>query len=193
MNQQQKLKFVAQELGLSTLSQMQGSTRNVFDTLANPASANTSFEFFKNVGQRAFPNTNISDNRFQVNEALLVEYINVYRNTTAVGAGETTPIGITPITGDAYGELIIGNQSVLKDIPFDIVSQSNTDKGAANNGFYLAPLVGIVIPPQVEFHFRVTFESSQGAAAGTASAAGFPSIGCELYGTGVLLNLKSSL
>jgi hypothetical protein len=82
MNQQQKLKYVAQELGLSTLDQMQGTTRNVFDTLTNPAAANQSLEFFKNVGQRAFPDTNISDNRFQVNEALLVEVINVYRTTT---------------------------------------------------------------------------------------------------------------
>jgi hypothetical protein len=183
MNQQQKLKYVAQELGLSTLDQMQGTTRNVFDTLTNPAAANQSLEFFKNVGQRAFPDTNISDNRFQVNEALLVEVINVYRTTTDTGVDT----GIAAITGAAYGELVIGNQGVLKEIPFDIVSQSNTDKGAANQSFYLAPLIGIVIPPQVEWTLRVTFEDSQG------SAAAFSKIGAELYGTGVLLNLKSSL
>jgi len=188
MNQQQKLMYVAQELGLSTLDQMQGTTRNVFDTLENPNTANTAFDFFKSVGQRAFPNTNISDNRFQVNEALLIEYINVYK-TTLDGAG-TNVIGIEALEGAVYGELTIGNQGVLKDIPLDVVSQSNTDKGATNKGFYLAPLIGIVIPPQVEWSFRIVVEDAQGLATG---AAGHPRIGCELYGTGVLLNLKSSL
>jgi hypothetical protein len=188
MNQQQKLVYVAQELGLSTLDQMQGTTRNVFDTLANPNAANQSFDFFKNVGQRAFPNTNISDNRFQVNEALLIEYINVYK-TTLDGTGDNVE-GIEALEGAVYGELVIGNQGVLKDIPLDVVSQSNTDKGTSNKGFYLAPLIGIVIPPQVEWHFRISVEAAQGAATG---AAGHPRIGCELYGTGVLLNLKQSL
>jgi hypothetical protein len=188
MNQQQKLKYVAQELGLSTLDQMQGTTRNVFDTLANPNAANQSFDFFKNVGQRAFPNTNISDNRFQVNEALLIEYINVYK-TTLNGDGDAV-IGIEALEGAVYGELVIGNQGVLKDIPLDVVSQSNTDKGTTNKGFYLAPLIGIVIPPQVEWNFRISVEDAQGSATG---AAGHPRIGCSLYGTGVLLNLKQSL
>lgn len=192
MNQQQKLMYVAQELGLSTLDQMQGTTRNVFDTLANPNAANSSFDFFKNVGQRAFPETNISDNRFQVNEALLIEYINVYKTQTAIGVGAAVT-GIVPLEGAVYGELTIGNQGVLKDIPLDVVSQSNTDKGTTNKGFYLAPLIGIVIPPQVEWSFRIVVESAQGIAVPTASDEGFPRIGCELYGTGVLLNLKSSL
>lgn len=180
MTAQDKMKFVAQNLGLRTLPQMQGTTRVVYHEIANPAAANSSLNFFKNVGQAAEFRRNIQDNKFQVNEALLVEQISVY-SKLANGT-------IAPITGMALGELVIGNQTVLKDIPLSqIVTQGNTAKGANNAVFYLAPLVGIVIPPQVEFSLRINFELSQG------TVQDVPFIGCNLYGTGALLNISSSL
>lgn len=180
MNAQQKLQFVADQLGIATLTAGQGTTRNVYHELPNPAAANSSLNFFQNVGQAAAFRRNITENRFQVNEALLVESISVYR----VLANGT----ISPVLGMAVADLVIGNQTVLKDIPLtQIVTQGNTAKGAENAVFYLAPLVGIVIPPQVEFSLRINFELTQG------TAEDVPFIGCELYGTGALLNLKTSL
>jgi len=180
MNAQQKLKFVANQLGIDTLTAGQGTTRNVYHELVNPAAANSSLNFFQNIGQSAPFRRNISENRFQVNEALLVESISVYR-VTQFG-------NIQPIIGMAVADLVIGNQTVLKDIPLSqIVTQGNTAKGAENAVFYLAPLVGIVIPPQVEFSIRINFEQQQ------STAEQVPFIGCELYGTGALLNLKTSL
>jgi hypothetical protein len=180
MNQQQKLKYVAQSLGLKTLTQMQGSTRNVFDTIVNPNAA-TSLTFFKNVGQRNFPDTNVSDNKFQVNEALLIEAISVYKVAADTGA-------LSAIDGRAVADVIIGNSITYTDIPLAVITaQSNMDKGAANQVFYSAPLIGIVIPPQVEFEIRINFESAQGL------PASFPRIGCNIYGTAALLNLQKSL
>jgi hypothetical protein len=182
MNQQQKIIYASQQLGVN-LAGMQGSTRNVYDTLPNPQLANQTFEFFKNVGQRAFPDTNISDNKFQVGEGLLVEAIGLY----GIGAEGIPQEGtIQSIVGNSRAELIIANQSVLKDIPLtDILSQSNTSKGGENRVFYLAPLIGILIPPQLEFTLRVTLETAQGETLGR--------IGVFMYGTGILTNLKTSL
>lgn len=183
MNQQQKILYASQQLGLN-LSGMQGTTRNVFDTLTNPAAANQTLEFFKNVGQRAFPDTNLSDNKFQAGEALLVEAIAVY----GIGKDGIPQAGtLQGITGNTKADLIIANQTVLKDIPLtSIVTQSNMSKGAASNVFYLAPLIGILIPPQLEFSLRISFESA-------TSDEFVGKIGAYLYGTGILTNLKTSL
>lgn len=182
MNQQQKILYASQQLGVN-LAGMQGSTRNVFDTLPNNLGANQTLEFFKNVGQRAFPDTSLSDNKFQVGEGLLVEAIGLYG---ILDQGLPSDGTMTPILGATKAELIIANQSVLKDIPLtEILSQSNTSKGGENNVFYLAPLIGILIPPQLEFTLRVTIEDAQAEAIGR--------IGAFMYGTGILTNLKTSL
>lgn len=181
MNQQQKILYASQQLGVN-LAGMQGSTRNVFDVLTNQAGNNQTYEFFKNVGQRAFPDTNISDNKFQVGEGLLVEAIGLYGR---IAEGNPSAGTLVPISGATKAELIIANQSVLKDIPLtEVLSQSNTSKGGENRVFYLAPLIGILIPPQLEFTLRVTIEDAQNET---------QDIGAFLYGTGILTNLKTSL
>lgn len=181
MNQQQKILYASQQLGVN-LAGMQGTTRNVFDVQQNLAGTNQTYEFFKNVGQRAFPDTNISDNKFQVGEGLLVEAIGLYGR---IATGNPNAGSLSAISGATKAELIIANQSVLKDIPLtQILSQSNTSKGAENRVFYLAPLIGILIPPQLEFTLRVTIEDAQPET---------NDIGAFLYGTGILTNLKTSL
>jgi hypothetical protein len=91
-------------------------------------------------------------------------------------------------------DITIGNKRVLKDtlVTGPAIAQSNTAKalGAgtkSDNGvYYLAPTVGIVIPPQVEFEATVRFNVTPGGAASEH-------IGIVLFGTGVLLNLNTSL
>ena len=183
MNQQQKILYASQQLGLN-LAGMQGTTRNVYDTLPLPGTGDVTLEFFKNVGQRAFPDTNVSDNKFQAGSGLLVEAIALY----GVGAEGIPQAGtLQPITGNTRAELIIANQTVLKDIPLtEVVGQSNMSKGALSRVFYLAPLVGILIPPQLEFTLRVHIQDAQNDAL-------IGRIGAYLYGTGILTNLKTSL
>ncbi|NBT88364.1 MAG: hypothetical protein EBT51_08700, partial [Flavobacteriaceae bacterium] len=86
---QDKIMHVANKLGLSSLKYMQASTGAVYDGI-NTTSA--SFEFFSNASQRTNPAiTNINDNRFEVNEALLVETIGFY---TFQGSGSSATINL---------------------------------------------------------------------------------------------------
>ena len=190
--QQKKLMAVASELGLSTLDQMQGSTGAVYDEVTQAAGV-TNFTFFKNAASHPFPASNLSSNRFEANEALLIEALAVYTRSTA---GTTGPAAITegaapdetPIIGVL--DLQIGNKRVLKDLMVsgNCVGQAGTAKngGDMNNVIYLAPTVGIVIPPQVEFEATVRFSRVPATVADEA-------VGLYLYGTKVNLTFNTSL
>lgn len=190
--QQKKLMAVASELGLSTLDQMQGSTGAVYDEITQAAGV-TNFSFFRNAGSHPFPASNLSSNRFEANEALLIEALAVYTRSVA---GTTGPVAITegvapdvtPIIGVL--DLQIGNKRVLKDLMVsgNCIGQAGTAKngGDMNNVVYLAPTVGIVIPPQVEFEATVRFSRQPGTAADDA-------VGLYLYGTKVNLTFNTSL
>jgi hypothetical protein len=190
--QQKKLMAVASELGLSTLDQMQGSTGAVYDEITQAAGV-TNFTFFRNAGSHPFPASNLSSNRFEANEALLIEALAVY---TRPIAGTTGPAAITegaapdvtPIIGVL--DLQIGNKRVLKDLMVsgNCIGQAGTAKngGDMNNVIYLAPTVGIVIPPQVEFEATVNFSRQPGTTADDA-------VGLYLYGTKVNLTFNTSL
>ena len=197
--QQKKLMAVASELGLSTLDQMQGSTGAVYDEITQAAGV-TNFTFFRNAGSHPFPASNLSSNRFEANEALLIEALAVYKRPV-VGAGANTqgPSAInvagddTPITGVL--DLQIGNKRVLKDLLVSgpCIGQAGTAKNGAdmNNVVYLAPTVGIVIPPQVEFEATVRFSQQPGNFVDDPAAA--DAIGLYLYGTKVNLTFNTSL
>lgn len=190
--QQKKLMAVASELGLSTLDQMQGSTGAVYDEITQEAGV-TNFTFFRNAGSHPFPASNLSSNRFEANEALLIEALAVY---TRPVAGTTGPSAITegaagdvtPIIGVL--DLQIGNKRVLKDLMVsgNCIGQAGTAKNGAdmNNVIYLAPTVGIVIPPQVEFEATVNFSRVPGTEETDA-------VGLYLYGTKVNLTFNTSL
>ena len=185
--QQKKLLAVANALGISDMSNMQGSTRVIYDEIAS--SAATEYTFFKNVSSRTFPSTNLTSNRFEVQEALLIEAIAVY--SRADGGAPTLIQDEAANNGAITGllDIVIGNKRVAKEIIVTgpAMAQSNTSKGGNDNGiYYLAPTVGIVIPPQVEFEASVKFNV-------TPNTADIDQIGCALYGTGVLLNLQTSL
>jgi hypothetical protein len=190
--QQKKLMAVASELGLSTLDQMQGSTGAVYDEITQAAGV-TNFSFFRNAGSHPFPASNLSSNRFEANEALLIEALAVYTRPVSNTAGpsaitEGAAPDVTPIIGVL--DLQIGNKRVLKDLMVsgNCVGQAGTAKngGDMNNVVYLAPTVGIVIPPQVEFEATVSFSRQPGITADDA-------VGLYLYGTKVNLTFNTSL
>jgi hypothetical protein len=182
--QQKKLLAVAGKLGISDISNMQGSTRVVYDEIALTTA--TEYTFFKNVSSRTFPNTNLTSNRFEVQEALLIEAIAVY---SRAANGTPTLIQDEAANDGAINgllDIVIGNKRVAKEILVTgpAIAQSNTSKGGNDNGiYYLAPTIGIVIPPQVEFECQLKLTSAPDS----------DNIGCALYGTGVLLNLNTSL
>jgi hypothetical protein len=190
--QQKKLMAVASELGLNTLDQMQGSTGAVYDEITQAAGV-TNFTFFRNAGSHPFPASNLSSNRFEANEALLIEALAVYTRSVAGTTGpaaitEGAAPDVTPIIGVL--DLQIGNKRVLKDLMVsgNCIGQAGTAKNGAdmNNVVYLAPTVGIVIPPQVEFEATVRFSRQPGTTADDA-------VGLYLYGTKVNLTFNTSL
>jgi hypothetical protein len=111
LSAQDKILYVANKLGLSTLGNMQGSTGAVYDV-----DTDVSGQIFSSASRHQNPGvTNITENQFEVNEALLVENIAFYVKNTA---------GATLNFQSVYGsnavirfDLVIGNKRVMKDTP----------------------------------------------------------------------------
>jgi hypothetical protein len=176
---QQKLLYIAKQLGLKSLAGMQGTTRAVYDTIDQPATGPSTITFFDNVGQRAAPLTNVSDNQFQVGEALAIEAVQIAR------FDDEDPFFSDIIDpGPFVLSVRVGNQTIIKKVPLGGAFRNNTGtNNSISAKFWLN--VPLIIPPQV----RYTVELENVPATQLSS----PRLSCFLYGTGVLLNLKTSL
>lgn len=205
---QDKILYVANKLGLSTLKDMQATTRAVYDAFPSASGLGGSFNLFDQASQHANPGfTNVNDNRFEVNEALLVEQIGFYcygnPNTTASISNLTTGTGVFPNTTVVVFDLIIGNKTVMKQVPVfgagNPMTFTNTTITSISQGPD-SPLVftprhqvnlegaGILIPPQVEYRVEAkTYDIITGEIFTTET------LGCYLFGTGVLLNFNTSI
>jgi hypothetical protein len=197
---QDKILHVANKLGLTSLKDMQASTGAVYDV-----DTDLSGQIFSNAARHQNPSvTNINENQFEVNEALLVETIAFYVLNSASDTENFQRVygSDTVILFD----LIIGNKRVMKDTPifaagspFTFANTSNfTAALGPNNLQFFAPRhqvfmegAGVLIPPQVQWSVQYTiFNVVTGAVvAPTAST----QIGCYLFGTKVLLNFNTSI
>jgi len=202
LSAQDKILYVANKLGLSSLNLMQGSTGAVYDV-----DTDISGQIFTSASRHQNPSiTNLTQNEFEVNEALLVETIGFY----VLNASNNT-INFQ----QAYGsnavivfDLVIGNKRVMKDTPvfasgspytFANVATSTQLVGAEDEvvtGFLPRHQVymegaGVLIPPQVQWYvdYRI-FNVVTGA---TIAATAETQIGCSLFGTRVLLNFNTSI
>jgi hypothetical protein len=200
LSAQDKILYVANKLGLSSLNLMQGSTGAVYDV-----DTDISGQIFTSASRHQNPGvTNVTQNEFEVNEALLVENIAFYVRNEA---------GNTLNFQSVYGsnavivfDLIIGNKRVMKDTPVFAAGSPYTFANAANftkivgenNVQCFVPRhqvfmegAGVLIPPQVQWYvdyriFNVVTGATIAATDGTA-------IGCYLFGTRVLLNFNTSI
>lgn len=186
---QDKILYVANKLGLSSLKYMQATTRCVYDVVPY-AIGSPSVTLFENAQARNFPFTNLfsSGNRFEVNEALLVEKIAFFTMDQAgQNIGNMNNFdGGTSVKFD----LIIGNKTVMKDL----VMESNGEQafyasGTGASGQINLEGVGILIPPQVEFKVVAKAFNTDDRTPTTLAT----NLGCYLYGTGVLLNFNTSI
>ena len=184
MSAQDKMLNVASRLGLTTLKDMQGTTRMVYDSQTTAALTHT---FFKGASQRAFPLTNVgaNGNQFQVNEALLVEKIGFFVPSAADGIAYT---GIAANGFSVKFDLVIGNKTVIKDASVELGGeQAFYNDGTVGSGVIDLEGVGILIPPQVEYY--VVAKSFASANRNAESAR----LGCYLFGTGALLNFNTTI
>ena len=189
MSAQQKMLHVADRLGLTTLKDMQGTTRMVYDSIGTAAS---NFTLFKGASQRAFPFTNVgaNGNQFQVDEALLVEKIGFFVPSAADGIAYTgiSDIGGLGIFVSVKFDLVIGNKTVIKDATCEAAGeQAFYNDGLTGSSVIDLEGVGILIPPQVEYYIVAkTFDTRTRQAISTR-------LGCYLFGTGALLNFNTTI
>jgi hypothetical protein len=200
LSAQDKILYVANKLGLSSLGQMQGSTGAVYD-----ADTDLSGQIFSSASRHQNPSTtNITENQFEVNEALLVEAISFYvKDASGQALNFQQTYGSNAVI---VFDLVIGNKRVMKDTPvfaagspytFSNVAQSTQlvgEEGGA--GFTPRHQVfmegaGVLIPPQVQWYvdYRI-FNVVTGA---TIAASDSTTIGCYLFGTRVLLNFNTTI
>jgi len=182
MSAQDKMLNVASRLGLTTLKDMQGTTRMVYDSITTAAG---NFTFFKGASQRAFPLTNVgaNGNQFQVNEALLVEKIGFFIPSAADGAAYG---GLA--TNSVKFDLVIANKTVLKDVSCEFGGeQAFYNDGTVGSSVIDLEGVGILIPPQVEYYVVAKTYNTETRVASSIR------LGCYLFGTGALLNFNTTI
>lgn len=200
LSAQDKILYVANKLGLSTLGQMQGSTGAVYDV-----DTDLSGQIFTSASRHQNPGvTNVTENQFEVNEALLVENIAFYvRKANGEVENFQSIYGSNSVI---VFDLVIGNKRVMKDTPvfaagspytFANTANVNTAVGESQVQVYrprhqvFLEGAGILIPPQVQWYvdYRV-FNVVTGA---TIAPGDDTAIGCYLFGTRVLLNFNTSI
>jgi hypothetical protein len=168
--QDQVNKFLTANRALgANMDQMQGTTRIVYDT--QDMTGVSSYSFFSNLGAKQTniansPATNLTDNRFDPGEGMVVKELYVYNM-------ETTTANICPIANRfislATVDILIGNNRVVKSLPlftgsgFTIINNLNPTNSANYSAVRL--LTNIVIPPQIQFFVNITLPAAPSAAA----------------------------
>ena len=143
-NQVQKLAYVDSKLGVSLPGQQ--TTRVIYDSV-NAAAGQTFFQFFTNFAGKNEFQTNLTTNKLDSAESMVIKSIYLIMNTSTSNLSDHLNLNIT-----------VGNQVVLKD--FD-PSFNATNRGLSfdrlHSGFNLGTVVElrllteIIIPPQVNF------------------------------------------
>jgi hypothetical protein len=197
---QDKILYVANKLGLSTLKDMQASTGAVYDVDIEQSGV-----LFSNAARHAQPGaTNINENQFEVNEALLIESLAFYDMTTSEGQA----IDVLNFQ-NFYGsdtvivfDLVIGNKRVLKDTPIFAAGTPYTfaTTGLFDDGAFTTfkprhqlfmEGAGILIPPQVQFY--ISYKLYNVITGATEPYLEDHAFGCYLFGTRVLLNFNTTI
>lgn len=196
---QDKILHVANKLGLTSLKDMQASTGAVYDV-----DTELSGTIFSQAARHANPSvTNINENQFEVNEALLVETIAFYVKNGDIVTNFQTAYGSNAVI---VFDLVIGNKRVMKDTPvfaagspytFANVAQQNQILGESTVTQYLPRHqvfmegAGILIPPQVQWY--VSYNIYNVVTGAIIAPGDTTALGCYLFGTKVNLNFNTSI
>jgi hypothetical protein len=178
------------------MDQMQGTTRNVYDTVDFGTS--TTYSFFSELPSKQTtlfgnaPATNLTENRFEPGEGMVIKEI-AFVNYSATNAANLN----TSLTALALIDVVVGNQRVVKDLPLLAGSTispinnintkiSGTDAGAFN---CMRLFTNIIIPPQIQFFVNVRLPYAP-VAAEAGEAMSF--VRCYLKGYGKLFNPRNN-
>jgi hypothetical protein len=167
MSQINKLSYVDSKLGAPTSGQQ--TTRILFNTIEAPGTT-SSLSFFKSFQGLSNGQTNLTQNRLDSMESMVIKTIMLSQYDTA---------GVINFFGGAVSQtvsIIVGNQTVVKNLPIQFNQGVNgqafdrlhENAGVQSDGVTSATtliqtrmpveirlLTDIVIPPQVAFEVRV--------------------------------------
>jgi hypothetical protein len=195
MSQVGKLGYVDSKLGAPTSGQQ--TTRILFNTIENPGTT-SSLSFFKNFQGLTNGQTNLTQNKLDSMESMVIKTIWLEQLTTN---------GVLQAFGGTVAQtlsIIVGNQTVVKNLPIHFNQGINGqaydrlhENGGSATDFINAAtaniqtsqpveirlLTDIVIPPQVAFEVRI---ESNNAVYGTGAVV------CALSGYGKIFSAGSS-
>ena len=195
MSQVGKLGYVDSKLGAPTSGQQ--TTRILFNTIEAPGTT-SSLSFFKNFQGLTDGQTNLTQNKLDSMESMVIKTISLYQVATN-GALQTFGGRVQQTLS-----IIVGNQTVVKNLPFTFnngVTGQAFDRLHENGGVRSSLIAGgdlnnqtvmpveirlltdIVIPPQVAFEVRI--ESNAGVY-------GSGAVLCALSGYGKIFSAGSS-
>lgn len=183
---QQKILAVTRSMGINDADIMQATTRTIFDAL--PTNGATTFEFFKGVQSRVFPFTNLSENKLEVGEALIIEKIFFYTMTAATPPKVDNIGGITTLAGISFPcqfSFTIANADVIK--PYDLCTLMNFNNIDSEflDQEYLKMSTLLCIPAMQEFYCTLQTQAN------VATADTYVGIGIK--GTGIIYKSNSPL
>jgi len=151
MSQVGKLNMVNSKLGATMPGQQ--TTRYIYDSIEAVASQ-TTFNFFQTFAGKTDLQTNLTTNKLDSSESMVIKSIFLVTNSTAT------------LSGHSNLNITVGNQVVLKDfnVAFNAtnrgVSFDRLHSGFSNeNKIEIRLLTDIVIPPQV--NFKATLELAE--------------------------------
>jgi hypothetical protein len=183
------------------MDQMQGTTRNIYDTVN--MDGKTSYSFFSELPSKQgsasnlanAPATNLTDNRFEPGEGMVIKEL-AFINYEATAANiANLNIGFAAL---GLVDIIVGNQRVVKDLPLlagatiSAINNINTKVSIATEAkrYNVVRLfTNIVIPPQIQFFVNLRLPFAPVAATTDASAS---VLRCYLKGYGKLFNPRNN-
>lgn len=143
-NQVNKLAYVDSKLGVSLPGQQ--TTRVIYDSV-NATAGQQFFEFFTNFAGKNEFQTNLTTNKLDSAESMVIKSIQIIMNSAVSNLSDHLNLNIT-----------VGNQVVIKDFdPSFNASSRGVSFDRLHSGFTsttnleLRLLTDIVIPPQVNF------------------------------------------
>jgi hypothetical protein len=152
-NQVQKLAYVDSKLGVSLPGQQ--TTRVIYDSVSAVA-GQSFFQFFTNFANKSEFQTNLTTNKLDSAESMVIKSIQIILNSATVDLVEHGNLNIT-----------VGNQVVLKDFnPSFNCSNRGVAFDRLHSGFASSAnlevrlLTEIVIPPQVNFKAEYQISSA---------------------------------
>lgn len=152
--EQQKILSVTRNLGIQDADIMQVTTRTIFDT--RPIDGSNPIIFFSGCNNRAFPLTNLSQNRLEVGEALIIKRIYFSSLTNTGGLGVYSMNGGLSKEAISFMQsllnIVVANSLVLKDFQvLNMWSKFNEDSKQADQEAHELKTL-ICIPSMQEFY-----------------------------------------